>query len=63
MLSQSQRTFVQAAAKAPGEPRPEASIFCCERMQHENLLRRREIVAASQRRMRSFKHYAAILKS
>jgi len=36
------------------EPVAEVSSFCCVRSQHENLLRRRETIAASQREMRPF---------
>jgi hypothetical protein len=35
---------------------------CCLRWQHEKLLRRHKFAAASQRRMRPFRQYAANLK-
>ena len=55
--------FLANSVKVRFEPVAEVSNLCCVRSQHENLLRCREIVAASQRWMRPFGHYAAILKS
>jgi hypothetical protein len=44
-----QPTLAHGAANGGSEPIAEASNLCCERKQQENMLRRREIVAASQR--------------
>lgn len=41
------------------EPIAEVPICRCERMQHGNLLRRLDIVAAWQRRLRPFRLFAA----
>jgi hypothetical protein len=61
--SQNVRTLPVAASPHGGsEPNAEVLNSCCERTQHENLLRRREVAAASQREMRPFRQYAANLK-
>jgi len=45
--SSAKLTFELIAAIVSEEPVAEVSSSCCERMQHENLLRCREIVAAA----------------
>lgn len=55
------RLLALQAAKPGYEPNAEVLNSCCERKQRENLLRRREVVAASQRKMRPFKQYATNL--
>jgi hypothetical protein len=55
------RTFMTSTANRISEPDPDLFIFRCVRSQHENPLRRREIAAASQRGMRTFRQYATNL--
>ncbi|MDG1425753.1 MAG: hypothetical protein P8P89_09750, partial [Paracoccaceae bacterium] len=56
------QSLMKSAANGGLEPTPEVLKSCCARTQHENPLRRREIAAVSQRRLRSFKYHAANLK-
>ena len=60
---QMELTFVPSAANGSSEPSGDLANSCCVRTQHENPRRRREIVAASQRRLRSFTQAAANLNS
>ena len=56
------QTFMRSAANDYFEPIPEVLSFLCERSQRENLLYSREITAASQREMRSFRQCSENLR-
>ena len=57
-----QPTLAHLAVKVRSEPNAEVLNSCCERTQRENLLRRREVAAASQKEIRPFRQYAVNLK-